>query len=74
MTGPASPTLQQVDDGMNWYGGKSQSAQTQFEGKKIMRLTTAGIIRLREIFNIPSRIICFARRARLLPASFRAEG
>jgi hypothetical protein len=55
MTGPASPTLQRLDDQIDWYSKRSQSAQTWFKGLKIVQLVTAGIIPLLGIFNIPLR-------------------
>jgi hypothetical protein len=66
-TGPAEPTLQldgqkPLDDGINWYRGKSQSVQTWFEELKMVRLVTAGINPPPGIFNIPQRGIDLAGR------------
>jgi hypothetical protein len=53
MTDATSPTLQRLDDQIDWYDKKSQYAQTWFKRLKLVQLVTAGIIPLLAIFTIP---------------------
>jgi Protein of unknown function (DUF4231) len=53
MTNSASPTLERLDDQIDWYDKKSGHAQTWFKRLKIVQLATAGVIPLLGIFNVP---------------------
>jgi Protein of unknown function (DUF4231) len=53
MTDATTPTLQRLEDQIDWYDKKSQYAQTWFKRLKIIQLVTAGIIPLLGIFSIP---------------------
>ena len=53
MTDATSPTLQRLDDQIDWYDKKSQYAQTWFKRLKLVQLVTAGVIPLLSIFSIP---------------------
>lgn len=53
MTNIASPTLQRLDDQIDWYDRKSVHARTWSKWMKIVQLATAGVMPLVGIFNAP---------------------
>jgi hypothetical protein len=48
-----SPTLQRLDEQIDWYDKKAQNAQFWFKRLKLVQLVTAGIIPLLAILGIP---------------------
>jgi hypothetical protein len=49
----ATPSLQRLDDRIDWYDKKSQHAQTWFKNLKLIQLISAAIIPFLVIFSIP---------------------
>jgi hypothetical protein len=52
MNGTVSPTLERLEDQINWYNAKSQSAEKWFKALKIIQLICAGLIPLAALFEI----------------------
>lgn len=53
MIDATSPTLQRLDDQIDWYDKKSQNAEFWFKRLKLVQLVTAGVIPMLAIFGIP---------------------
>jgi Protein of unknown function (DUF4231) len=53
MTDVTPPTLQRLDDQIDWYDKKAHHAQTWFKRLKLVQLVTAGLIPLLAISSIP---------------------